>query len=139
MLRPSSVPLYILVFIASSLSSPVKAWISWATGAFSMSLLDHHGPFPTASESFLYLSVPANIRHTLLFSFLYSLPSLFLSFPSCQDQLRSHPWKHSETLQLELIITSSALTVIVLPLIIALTTFCLTLWLFPSLSSFIIF
>lgn len=71
-------------------------------------------PLPPASQS-VFSVHPANIRHTVLFSFLYLLLSLFLSLSSCQNQLRSHPWKHSETLQLELIITFSALTVIVLP------------------------
>lgn len=56
-------------------------------------------------------------HHTAsLLSFPASFPSLFLSLPSCQNQLRSrHLWKHSEALQLELIITSSVPTVIVFP------------------------
>lgn len=51
---------------------PCFAWPPW--------------PLFTAWVFFLSLSIPANIRHTLIFSFLYLIPSLFLSFPSCQDQ-----------------------------------------------------
>ena len=101
------------------LRNPVKDWSS--RGYRNISHVFAHTPWPLFHRPslillviFLCLAQPTLHIPSLSYT---SFSFLFLSFPSCQNQLRSHHlWEHSETLQLELIITSSVSTVIVLPL-----------------------